>query len=230
MTSLSPCLSGTISPSTSLASPDATDMWTPSNAALLNYSSSSYAYDNQSSLSTTEVYNESVSHLASLTSFKEIPPLSFRLTGCWDETTQSEKDVCIQKASEACQVICEVIAPNAGKELFQAMNSTSDIHVLEELAALMTAYKTATTRNLNVQILSIYAHNYPAKTLMKLHEPYATVPPGGYTVAYLKSTIASAKGYIRPYQRDIFINQSNIINQGQTRFEFNFFKFYFNIL
>ena len=175
MTSLSPCLAGTISPSTSLASPDATDMWTPSNATLLNYSCSSYAYDNQSSLSTTEVYNESMSHLASLTSFKEIPPLSFRLTGSWDETTQSEKDVCIEKASEACQVICEVIAPNAGEELFQAMNSTSDIHVSEELAALMTAYKNATTRNLKLQILSIYAHNYPAKTLMKLHEPYATV-------------------------------------------------------
>jgi hypothetical protein len=73
-------------------------------------------------------------------------------------------------------VICEVIAPNAGEELFQAMNSTSDIHVSEELAALMTAYKNATTRKLKLQILSIYAHNYPAKILIiKLHEPYAKV-------------------------------------------------------
>ena len=72
-------------------------------------------------------------------------------------------------------MICEVIAPNAGEELFQAMNSTSDIHVSEELAALMTAYKNATTRKLKLQILSIYAHNYPAKILIKLHEPYAKV-------------------------------------------------------
>ena len=154
MTSLSPCLSGTISPSTSLASSDVTDMWTPSNATLLNYTSSSY--DDQSSPSTTDVYNESMSHLASLTSFKEISPLSFRLTSSCDETTQSEKEACIEKASEACQVICEVIAPNAGEQLFQAMNSTSDIHVSEELAALMTAYKNATTRKLKLQILSIY--------------------------------------------------------------------------
>jgi hypothetical protein len=51
MTSLSPCLSGTISPSTSLASSGVTDMWTPSNATLLNYSSSSY--DDQPSPLTT---------------------------------------------------------------------------------------------------------------------------------------------------------------------------------
>jgi hypothetical protein len=82
--------------------------------------------------------------------------------------------VCIEKASEACQVICEVIAPNAGEELFQAMNSTSGIHVSEELAALMTAYKNATTRKLKLQILSIYAHNYPAKILIKLHDPHGT--------------------------------------------------------
>ena len=117
-----------------------------------------------------------MSQLASLTSFKEISPLSFRLTSSWDETTNSEKEACIEKASEACQVICEVIAPNAGKELFEAMNSTSDdIQVSEELAALMTAYKNATTRNLKLQILSIYTHNYPTKTLIKLHEPYAKV-------------------------------------------------------
>ena len=68
-----------------------------------------------------------MSHLASLTSFKEIRPLSFRLTSNWGETTQSEKEACIEKASETCQVICEVISPNASEELFQAMNSSSDI-------------------------------------------------------------------------------------------------------
>ena len=28
-----------------------------------------------------------------------------------------------------------------------------------------------------------------------------SIPPGGYTVPYLKATIASAKGYIRPLRR-----------------------------
>ena len=43
-----------------------------------------------------------------------------------------------------------------------------------------------------------------------------TIPPGGYTVSYLKSTIASAKGYIRPYQKDIAIDNA-VLGQGQTQ-------------
>ena len=43
------------------------------------------------------------------------------------------------------------------------------------------------------------------------------IPPGGYTVSYLKSTIASAKGYIRPFQKDIVINEIIPLNQGQTQ-------------
>ena len=34
------------------------------------------------------------------------------------------------------------------------------------------------------------------------------IPAGGYTVPYLKSTIASAKGYIRPMQKDIPLDLS----------------------
>lgn len=43
------------------------------------------------------------------------------------------------------------------------------------------------------------------------------IPPGGYTVAYLKSTIASAKGYIRPLQRDIPLNAAIITDPSQTQ-------------
>ncbi|CAB4043979.1 Hypothetical predicted protein, partial [Paramuricea clavata] len=86
---------------TSLASPDATDKWTHSNATLLNYSSSSC--EDQSTPSTTDVHNKPMSQLASLTSFKDVSPLSVRLTSSWDETTQSEKETCVEKASEACQ-------------------------------------------------------------------------------------------------------------------------------
>ena len=44
-----------------------------------------------------------------------------------------------------------------------------------------------------------------------------TIPPGGYTVSYLKSTIASAKGYIRPYQKDIVVDNNAVLGQGQTQ-------------
>lgn len=35
-----------------------------------------------------------------------------------------------------------------------------------------------------------------------------SIPPGGYTVPYLKATIASAKGYIRPLQKDLVFTPS----------------------
>ena len=44
-----------------------------------------------------------------------------------------------------------------------------------------------------------------------------TIPPGGYTVSNLKSTIAAAKGYIRPYQKDIVIDINAALGQGQTQ-------------
>jgi hypothetical protein len=40
---------------------------------------------------------------------------------------------------------------------------------------MQTAYSNAPTRRLKLQILSIYAHRYPVKTLIRLHEPYAKV-------------------------------------------------------
>ena len=36
-----------------------------------------------------------------------------------------------------------------------------------------------------------------------------SMPPGGYNVPYLKATIASAKGYIRPLQKDLVFSPSD---------------------
>jgi hypothetical protein len=44
-----------------------------------------------------------------------------------------------------------------------------------------------------------------------------SIPPGGYTVQYLKSTIASAKGYIRPLQRDIVLKPVALTNPAQSQ-------------
>ena len=43
------------------------------------------------------------------------------------------------------------------------------------------------------------------------------IPPGGYTVTYLKSTIASAKGYIRPLQRDIVLKSTTLTDPDQSQ-------------
>jgi hypothetical protein len=43
------------------------------------------------------------------------------------------------------------------------------------------------------------------------------IPPGGYTVAFLKSTLASAKGYIRPFQKDIIVDHGSVIGGVQSQ-------------
>ena len=43
-----------------------------------------------------------------------------------------------------------------------------------------------------------------------------SMPPGGYTVPYLKATIASAKGYIRPLQKDLVFTPSPEQEQMQV--------------
>ena len=51
----------------------------------------------------------------------------------------------------------------------------------------------------------------------------AQIPPGGCTVAFLKATLASAKGYICPFQKDIVIGHGSVIGgvQSQVCFLFN---------
>ncbi|CAB3999587.1 PREDICTED: uncharacterized protein LOC107356592 [Paramuricea clavata] len=44
-----------------------------------------------------------------------------------------------------------------------------------------------------------------------------SIPPVGYTVLYLKSTIASAKGYIRPLQRDIVLKPVALTDPAQSQ-------------
>lgn len=53
-----------------------------------------------------------------------------------------------------------------------------------------------------------------------------SIPPGGYTVPYLKATIASAKGYIRPLQKDLVFTPSEQeqMQVGIFLSPFNFFS------
>ena len=94
--------------------------------------------------------------------------VTFQLTSDWDGICK-ELEVCIEKATETCKVICEIIAPDASNELSQAMKLTEP-GISEDLEGLMIAYQNAPTRNLKLQILSLYAHRYLLKMLKKIHE------------------------------------------------------------
>ena len=75
-------------------------------------------------------------------------------------------------------LVCEVIAPNDGKKLFQEMtcatpeNLNIEAKVDDVTKSLINAYKNANNRNTKTQILSLYAHKYSVSTLKKLYSPY----------------------------------------------------------
>lgn len=103
--------------------------------------------------------------------------LTFRLQSDWETITQEEKGLCIEKATEACKLICGIIAPNDSEKLFQALpNREASMQDLSQnLLPLIVAFAQAPTKNLKIQILSIYAYEHSIAVLQKLHEPYATI-------------------------------------------------------
>lgn len=114
---------------------------------------------------------ESLSQVA--TNAGRVSPLMFQLKTSWDEASEQEKEVCIDKATEACHLVCDIIAPKAGPELFQSCVTPEKDSHFSDLVPLMEAYSIASTKNVKTQILSLYAYRYSVKTLQRIHEPYA---------------------------------------------------------
>ena len=81
--------------------------------------------------------------------------------------------MCIDKATEACSLVCEIRAPKAAQELLQSCSIPDKKADYEDLVPLMQAYSAAKTRNVKIQILSLYAYRYPARPLQRIHEPFA---------------------------------------------------------
>ena len=109
---------------------------------------------------------------------EDLTPLRFQLSTTWEEAIPDERKTCIEKATKACEVICSVIAPKDGEKLFKPIHqlTANDLdEPTEDLIALMSAYRDAMTKNVKIQILSIYAYRYTMKLLQKFHEPYEKI-------------------------------------------------------
>ena len=79
----------------------------------------------------------------------------------------------IKKADEVCQLMCNVIAPSDGDELFQAVLSQHKREFGDEgLQALVAAHRSAPSKRLKTQILSIYASRFTAAELKEIHKPF----------------------------------------------------------
>jgi len=73
-------------------------------------------------------------------------------------------------------VVCDGIAPNDGKQLFEAMRST-DVEKPDPVAddlvkTMMNVYNKATNRSTSTQILSLHAYKHLDSTQKKLHLAY----------------------------------------------------------
>ena len=122
-----------------------------------------------------DIFNDCFSKLSGSTSTAKFSPISSRLHIPLSETTKSTKEKCIAKASEACQMVCEVIAPNDSETLFEEVGAGQRPFVSSELAALMTTHTEAPTMKLKTQILSLYCYRFSAKKLIEIHEPYERI-------------------------------------------------------
>ena len=95
---------------------------------------------------------ESLNQVA--TNAGRVSPLMFQLKTSWDAASEQEKEVCIDKATEACNLVCDVIAPKARPKLCQScVTPEKDAHI-SDLIPLMKAYSNTSTKNVKSQILS----------------------------------------------------------------------------
>ena len=138
--------------------------WTPSWWSSCDDTTDEECFNKKCS-SVVDAFNNAMKELSEVASVEAPASITFQLNSSLDRVTSS------QKASEACKMICQIIAPNAGHMLYQSLSQEENLS--KELIALTTAYAKAPTRNLKTQILSIYAFKYPVKKLQSLHEPYA---------------------------------------------------------
>ena len=93
-------------------------------------------------------------------------PLTSRLKTSWENFTELDRQKSQEKALQGCLRVCEVVAPKAKGDLFQALSKSSVIaedDLSEELSALMTAYRDAPGKSVKLQILSLYAYRFPTE-------------------------------------------------------------------
>ena len=99
-------------------------------------------------------------------------PLNAQLTKHWEVATSDEKESCLKTAEMSCQLVCGVIASNDPDKLYEALVTATEKQGLHDILLLTTAYKNAPTKNLKIQILSLYVLNYLTEELKKLHGPF----------------------------------------------------------
>ena len=67
-----------------------------------------------------QVFNSCMDTLADAIRKPRIDPLLSQVA-CWENCSNADRSTVTHKVEEACQLMCDVIAPNDGKQSFQAI-------------------------------------------------------------------------------------------------------------
>ena len=121
-----------------------------------------------------QVFNSCMDSLSDAVRKPKIDPLQSQVA-CWENCSNADRSAVIQKVEETCQLVCNVMAPNDGKELFQAIvehQQNKRETGGDGIQALVIAYQKAASKSLKTQILSIYANRFTAKELKDIHKPF----------------------------------------------------------
>ena len=161
-------LSVVSSPSSSSETRENISLWTAGCASAYFTDSDVEQDNNHPDASTVTKFNQAMDNLSELAGMDKPSELSFQINDL-ESANSMQKNECIAKATDACKIICSIIAPNDGDKLFQSLPRET---TCDHLLPLVNAFVQAPTRNLRTQILSIYAYELPKKALQKLHEPY----------------------------------------------------------
>ena len=75
-----------------------------------------------------DVFDFSMANLADVSGKERIDQLQYQLES-WDQCSDVEKEAFVHKAKEACQLVCDIIAPHDGEVLFQAVQQKKNLGV-----------------------------------------------------------------------------------------------------
>lgn len=84
-------------------------------------------------------------HLVAEKSNAEYTPLAFQLDVPWESASPEAKSQCVEKASGDCLLVCNMVAPESGAQLYEALTSQRGMEPSSDIKALMTAYRNAKT-------------------------------------------------------------------------------------
>jgi hypothetical protein len=149
--------------------------WTPSQA--IRDAEDSFTTDDSEAYMTAEnpvlVFNTSMLNLSRVMGRPAMDPLPSQLSS-FDRCPSSEKQLFVNKAEEACKLVCDVIAPQDGEKIFQAVKERKDDLISSDvgLQSLVAAYTEAPSKAMKTQILSIYANKFTVKELKVIHQPF----------------------------------------------------------